>query len=277
MMDWGNMDIVFFKAALAAYLAATAGYLASLVARRVMVARIATWVLGLAAALHAVHFLGVCAERGLNVAVNIFEAVSLFAWIVSGAYLAFQVRTKTRVLGAIVAPFATLLMMLASLGVEGSLTIPDILRGRLVPVHVALSIVGQGLFALASLAGVMYCIQDRQIRRRRMGGLARYLPSLGDLDRINHAGLLWGFPLLTLGLIAGSVWAKTAWGGSSWVSDPKTVWSFAVWCIYAFLLHQRLAIGWKGRKIAVLSIAALVVLISAFIGVNFMSSVHRFT
>jgi len=50
-----------------------------------------------------------------------------------------------------------------------------------------------------------------------------------------------------------------------------------VWCFYAFLLHQRLAIGWKGRRIAVLSIAALVVLISAFIGVNFLSGVHKFT
>jgi len=188
------MEPLFFKAALAAYLAATAGYLVSLVARRVMVARIATWVLGLAVALHAVHFLEMYAERGLNVAVNVFEAVSLFAWIVSGAYLAFQVRTKTRVLGAIVAPFAVLLMMLASLGIEGTLAVPDALQGRLVPIHVALSLAGEGLFALASLAGVMYCIQDRQIRRRRIGGLARYLPSLGDLDRINHAGLLWGFP-----------------------------------------------------------------------------------
>jgi ABC-type uncharacterized transport system permease subunit len=77
-------------------------------------------------------------------------------------------------------------MMLASLGIEGTLAIPDALQGRLVPLHVTLSIVGEGLFALASLAGVMYCIQDRQIRRRRMGGLARYLPSLGDLDNINH-------------------------------------------------------------------------------------------
>ncbi|HPG71022.1 MAG TPA: cytochrome c biogenesis protein CcsA [Syntrophales bacterium] len=271
------MDTLFFRAALAAYFAATAGYLVSLVARRVVMARIATWILGLAVALHTVHFLEMCAERGLNVAVNLFEAVSFFAWIVSSAYLVFQLRTRTRVLGAIVAPFAVMLMMLASLGTEGTLAIPDALQGRLVPVHVTLSIIGEGLFALASLAGVMYCIQDRQIRRRRMGGLARYLPSLGDLDSINHAGLLWGFPLLTLGLIAGSVWAKTAWGGSQWVTDPKTLWSFAVWCFYAFLLHQRLAIGWKGRRIAVLSIAALVVLISAFIGVNFLSGVHKFT
>jgi len=146
-----------------------------------------------------------------------------------------------------------------------------------VPIHVTLSIIGEGLFALASLAGIMYCIQDRQIRQRRMGALARYLPSLGDLDNINHAGLLWGFPILTLGLIVGSLWARTAWGGSNWATDPKTIWSFAAWCFYAFLLHQRLAIGWKGKKIAVLSIVALMVLISAFIGVNFLSSVHRFT
>ena len=271
------MEPLFFKAALAAYFAATAGYLVSLVVRRVLMAKLATWVLGFAVALHTAHFLEMYTERGFNVAVNLFEAVSFFAWIVSGAYLVFQMRTKTRVLGAVVAPFAVLLMLLASLGIEGTLAIPDALQGRLVPIHVTLSIVGEGLFALASLAGIMYCIQDRQIRRRRMSGLARYLPSLGDLDNINHAGLLWGFPLLTLGLIAGSVWARTAWGGSQWVTDPKTIWSFAVWCFYAFLLHQRLAIGWKGRKIAVLSIVALAVLISAFIGVSFVSSVHKFT
>jgi len=193
-MDWSNMDILFFKAALAAYLAATVGYLVSLVAKRVVLAKASTWILGLAVALHTVHFLFVFSERGVNIAVNLFEAMSFFAWIVAGAYLALQIRTKTRVLGAIVAPFAVLLMMLASLSLEGTLAIPDALQGRLVPIHVTLSIIGEGLFALASLSGVMYCIQDRQIRQRRMGPLARYLPSLGDLDNINHAGLLWGFP-----------------------------------------------------------------------------------
>jgi cytochrome c-type biogenesis protein CcsB len=271
------MDTLFFKAALVAYLAATVGYLVSLVVRRVVLAKVATWILGFAVALHTVHFLFVFHERGVNIAVNLFEAMSFFAWIVSGAYLALQLRTKTRVLGAIVSPFAVLLMMLSSLGLEGTLAIPDALQGRLVPIHVTLSIIGEGLFALASLAGIMYCIQDRQIRQRKMGGLARYLPSLGDLDNINHAGLLWGFPILTLGLIVGSLWARTAWGGSNWPTDPKTVWSFAVWLFYAFLLHQRLAIGWKGKKIAVLSIVALAVMISAFIGVSFLSSVHKFT
>jgi len=271
------METLFFKAALVAYLAATVGYLVSLVVKRVVLAKASTWILGLAVALHTVHFLFVFNERGVNVAVNLFEAMSFFAWIVAGAYLALQIRTKTRVLGAIVAPFAVLLMMLASLSLEGTLAIPDALQGRLVPIHVTLSIIGEGLFALASLAGIMYCIQDRQIRQRRMGALARYLPSLGDLDNINHVGLLWGFPILTLGLIVGSLWARTAWGGSNWATDPKTIWSFAAWCFYAFVLHQRLAIGWKGKKIAVLSIVALMVLISAFIGVSFVSSVHRFT
>jgi cytochrome c-type biogenesis protein CcsB len=270
------METLFFKAALVAYLAATVGYLVSLVARSVVLAKIATWILGFAVALHTVHFFFVYTERGVNVAVNLFEAMSFFAWIVSGAYLVVQLRTRTRVLGAIVSPFAVLLMMLSSLGLEGTLVIPDALQGRLVPIHVTLSIIGEGLFALASLAGIMYCIQDRQIRRRKMGALARYLPSLGDLDNINHAGLLWGFPILTLGLIVGSLWARTAWSGSNWPMDPKTIWSFAVWCFYAFLLHQRLAIGWKGKKIAVLSIVALVVMISAFIGVSFLSSVHKY-
>ncbi|MCK7515825.1 MAG: cytochrome c biogenesis protein [Desulfobacterales bacterium] len=277
MMDWSNMDAVFFKAALVAYLAATVGYLVSLVVRRVVLAKAATWILGLAVALHTVHFLFVFNERGVNVAVNLFEAMSFFAWIVAGAYLAFQIRTKTRVLGAIVAPFAVLLMMLASLSLEGTLAIPDALQGRLVPIHVTLSIIGEGLFALASLAGIMYCIQDRQIRQRRMGALARYLPSLRGS---RTTSITWACCGGSRSSPWGSSWValgQDGLGRSNWATDPKTIWSFAAWCFYAFILHQRLAIGWEGKKIAVLSIVALMVLISAFIGVNFVSSVHRFT
>jgi ABC-type transport system involved in cytochrome c biogenesis permease subunit len=122
----------------------------------------------------------------------------------------------------------------------------------------------------------MYLIQDGFIRHRRFTRLSKMLPPLNDLDRISHVSLLWGFPILTLGAIAGSVWARTVWG-SHWSWDPKQVWTLMAWVLYAFVLHQRLALGWSGRRAALLSLGALCLLLVTFVGVNvFSTTVHRF-
>jgi ABC-type transport system involved in cytochrome c biogenesis permease subunit len=105
----------------------------------------------------------------------------------------------------------------------------------------------------------MYLIQDRLLRKKRDRSLIHLLPSLHDLDRINHLCLFWGFSLLTIGILAGSLWARIAWG-SHWQWDPKQVWTLLAWGFYAFLLHQRLVIGWQGRKAARWSLLAFVVL-----------------
>jgi len=270
------MEAVFFKGALLAYLVATLGYTASLVVRRVMIARATVWLLLAAYLIHGVSLALRCFSRGLTPAVHPYETLSFFAWAMTGTYLAFQLKTKTRVLGAFVSPLAFLLMVISvsRLGVE--VNVPDILKGTLVPVHVALSVVGEALLAIACGAGILYLAQDSQIRRRKMTPLSRYLPSLDDLDRVNHVSLLSGFTLLTVGVLVGSVWASTVWG-KPWPWDPKLLWTLAAWFFYAVLIHQRLAIGWKGRKIAMLSIAAFAVLFFAFVGVHsFFKTVHCF-
>ncbi|MBE9547223.1 MAG: c-type cytochrome biogenesis protein CcsB [Proteobacteria bacterium] len=270
------MDILFFKIALCAYLVSTLGYITSLLIKRVLIARASTWVLFGAFIVHAASFLFRCIETGHSPFVNLYESLSFFAWAVSGIYLAFQVKTKTRVLGAFVSPVAFLLMMVASVRLGGDVSMPAILQGHWVTVHVIFSISGEALFALACLAGVMYLIQDGFIKSKKIGGFSRLLPSLRDLDRINHICLLWGFPLLTVGVIAGSIWARTVWG-SHWQWDTKQIWTLIVWAFYAVLLHQRLAIGWKGKKAAFFSIVAFLILLFAFVGANvFFATSHRF-
>jgi len=155
-------------------------------------------------------------------------------------------------------------------------SIPESLRGGLVPIHVVLSVTGEALFVMASCAGAMYLIQDGFIKRRKLNPLSRLLPSLRDLDRINHFCLLTGFPLLTMGVLAGSIWARVVWG-SLWQWDPKQVWTLAAWFFYAVLLHQRLAIGWKGHKAALFSILSLVILLVSLLFVNrYFPTVHSF-
>jgi cytochrome c-type biogenesis protein CcsB len=270
------MDILFFKASLVAYLISTLGYSASLLIQKVYLAKLSTWALLGAFSLHTLFFI-LRYLGGASVSVTgMYDSLSLFAWILCSIYLMLQLRTRTRVLGAFVSPVAFVMMIAASTGLEGPVTLTDTLRGGLVTAHVMLSVAGEALFALASCAGAMYLIHNRLIKSRSVSGFSRLLPPLTDLDKINHVCLLWGFPLLTLGILAGSVWARTVWG-SHWQWDPKQVWTLTAWLLYALLLHQRLAIGWKGHKAALFSILALIFLVVAFAAEKiFFTTIHRF-
>jgi cytochrome c-type biogenesis protein CcsB len=267
---------VLFKLALAVYLLCTLVYGASLWVRRVLPAKAAAWLMLAALAVHTLAFAARWLTGGGAAPAGLHDTLSLFAWVMAAAFLALQLRTKTRVLGAFVAPVIGLLMVVASAGLGGAVGAAEAIKGTLVTIHVLLAVTGEALFALASCAGLMFLIQDRLLRKKKAGGLSRLFPSLRDLDRINHLCLFAGFPLLTLGVLAGSLWARIVWG-SHWQWDPKQVWTLLVWGFYAFLLHQRLAIGWRGRKAARWSLAGFVVLLILLIaGRPFLPTIHRF-
>ncbi len=269
------MDVLFFKAALAAYFVSTFGYGISLLAKRVTAARLSMWVLFAAFVLQTLALGFRCVETGYGPVRSLYDALALLAWMMTGGYLAFQLKTKTRILGAFVSPAAFLLMIVASVRLVDGVSFPPALQSSLVPVHIIFAVFGEALFTLASCAGAMYLLQDSLIKKKKGRSFSRLLPSLRDLDRINHICLLGGFPLLTLGVLVGSVWARTAWG-SNWQWDPKQIGTLTVWLLYAFLLHQRLAIGWKGHKAAWFSLISFLFL---FLGVAanwFTNTLHRF-
>lgn len=270
------MENLFFKLALVAYLISTLGYIVSLLVKRVLLAKISTWIFLSAFILHGAFYLTQFLLKHALAVGRFPEALSFFAWILCGIYLLLQIKTKTRVLGALISPVVFLLMMGASVRIEEAALIPENLKGGLVTLHVILSVAGEALFVLASCAGGMYLIQNRLIKKKSISGMSKLLPPLKDLDNINHICLLWGFPLLTLGMITGAVWAHTVWG-SHWQWDPKQVWTLAAWLLYALLLHQRLALGWKGRTAALFSVLAFTVLLAGFILEKlFFAKLHNF-
>lgn len=270
------METYLFRTAVAVYLTAALVYGVSLWGKRILPARLASGLLCTALFVHTLYFAVRWLAAGQTHVIGIHDALSLFAWVMAAAYLMLQVKTKTQVLGAFVSPVICLFMLVASVGLGGAVNAPVVLRGSLVTVHVILSVAGEALFAVASCAGLMYLIQDGLIRRKQTGALSRWLPSLGDLDRINHFCLLAGVVLLTLGGLAGSLWARIVWG-SHWQWDPKQVWTLLVWGSFAFLLHQRLAIGWRGRTAALWSLVVFIILfILLMAGMPFFGTIHRF-
>ena len=94
------------------------------------------------------------------------------------------------------------------------------------------------------------------------------------LDNIGYVCIVVGFSMLTLGLITGFVYAKAVWG-RFWSWDPKEVWAGITWLFYAVLLHERLTVGWRGRRSAIMAIIGFGVLIFTFLGVNLFMEGHH--
>jgi ABC-type transport system involved in cytochrome c biogenesis permease subunit len=120
----------------------------------------------------------------------------------------------------------------------------------------------------------MYLLQERHIKRKNFGFLYERLPSLERLDSIAHYCLMSGFPLMTAGLITGFAYAAIVWH-SPWNWDPKEILSLVTWIIYAVLVHERLAVGWRGRRAAWLSILGFSAILLTFVVANLLLSGHH--
>lgn len=203
-------------------------------------------------------------------------SLRFFAWTILLVYLLFHLKFRLMVLGSFVAPLAACLLILSSALPTAEVTVKPIFRSFWLPVHIGTAFVGNGFFAVTFVAGIMYLIQESQIKKKRLGSLYSRLPSLETLDSINHFALICGFTFMTAGMITGAIYAQHALG-SYWRWDPKEVCSLMAWIFYAALLHERLAVGWRGRRVALLSVLGFTVLVLTFVGANlWLSDYHSF-
>jgi len=270
------MNILFFEIALVLYLLGTAASLAYLVSMKKGLSKIGPFALAAAFAVHSLALIIRYFEAGRTPITNLHESLSFFAWTIAGLYLILYAKYRIDVLAAFVSPLAAILILLASFFPKEIIPLPPVLESHWLPVHTILAFLGNGLFTLAFAAGVMYLMQERQIKSKKIGSLYHRLPTLKILDDLNTRCLTFGFPLLTMGIISGSLWAESAWG-SYWSWDAKETWSLITWFLYAALLHGRFTVGWRGRKAAILAIVGFSVLVFSFLGVNFfLSGLHSY-
>ncbi len=102
------------------------------------------------------------------------------------------------------------------------------------------------------------------------------LPDKKILDNLSYKTIMAAFPLMSLVIITGAIWANYAWG-TYWSWDPKETWSLITWIVYALYLHARITIGWHGRRTAYISIIGFVVVLFTFLGVNIvLSGLHSY-
>jgi cytochrome c-type biogenesis protein CcsB len=263
------MNIYLFQATLILYLCGTIAYLIYLIFTHERAAWAGRYLLGLGFISHCLTFILRFIEAGHTPVVNLHESLSFFAWIIIGFFLLMRSQYKVETLGAFVSPLALLLIIWAAALPKAIPILPPALKSTWLPIHVTFAFVGDAIFAIAFCAGVIYLIQEGLVKSKRAGGLSQRLPSLEVLDEINYRALTIGFPLLTIGIITGAVWAEYAWG-SYWSWDPKETWSLITWLLYAALLHQRLRVGWRGKKAAIMAIVGFGAVLFTFLGVNLL-------
>jgi cytochrome c-type biogenesis protein CcsB len=270
------MNALLFYATLALYLAATVTYLAYLVKPRETLGKASRWLITVGFLAHCAFTLDRYVEAGRTPITNMHESLSFFSLSVIGVFIIFERRYKVFILGSFVTPLALLLLLASTLFPTAIMPLNPALKSKWLLVHTTMAFFGYATFAVAFGAAIMYLIQERFLKRKKLGELYRKLPSLDTLDDINYRCLTFGFPLLTFAIITGAIWAETAWG-TYWSWDPKETWSLITWFVYAALLHGRLTTGWRGRKAAVLAIVGFFVVIFTFVGVNlFLSSLHSY-
>jgi cytochrome c-type biogenesis protein CcsB len=208
---------------------------------------------------------------------NLYESLVFFAWTIMFLYLVVEWRTRNRTLGAFATPLAFLAMAYASFSPSISSSIEPLipaLKSNWLIAHVVTCFFGYAAFGLSFGLSSMY-LMKRLDNENRNNLFLKLIPRMAVLDDMNYQLVVIGFLLLTLGIITGSVWAQSAWG-SYWSWDPKETWSLVTWLVYASVLHSRLVRGWKGKKIAILSIIGFSCVLFTYFGVNYLAGLHSY-
>lgn len=264
------MSLALFYLALVFYLLGTLHYLLFLLIRGLRTGRVASGATLIGFFFHTLSLLLRLYEAGHPPIGSLPEGLSFSAWAIVLFQLFLEHRHKSQILGAFLLPIALVLGSTGAALPKRIEALAPALKGFWLWVHISLSLFGYAAFALAFGTGLMYLLQERQLKRKHLGSFSLKLPSLELLDGLSYRSLSLGFPLLTLGIITGSIWAQYAWG-SYWSWEPKQVWSLVTWFIYAALLHGRLSLAWRGRKAAILSIIGFGFVLFSFFGINLFS------
>ncbi len=208
---------------------------------------------------------------------NLYESLVFFSWATAITYLFVEYKTKSRAIGAFAMPFAVAAMAYASFNPNVRDAIEPLipaLQSNWLLAHVITCFIGYAAFAVACGLGIMYLIKNMSSHPDE--GLLGAFPSLKNIDELMHQTIIFGFLWLSIGIITGAVWANQAWG-TYWSWDPKETWSLITWFVYATALHARFVRGWRGTKIAYISIIGFCSVIFTYFGVNFLlSGLHSY-
>ena len=234
---------------------------------------------------------------------NLYESLLFLTWTLLTVYLYIEFKTKSKLIGATLIPVTLLINGFANLKLpiemqKASPLVPA-LQSNWLMMHVSMMMLSYGTLIIGSLLSLLFLVisKGQEIKLRSINNsyiafsnlMSTYFDDNEVIAQNNNANALdlgrekllysldnWSyriiglcFPFLTIGFIAGGVWANEAWG-SYWSWDPKETWALITWIVFASYLHARLTKGWEGKKTALLGALGFFVIWVCYLGVNFL-------
>jgi len=235
---------------------------------------------------------------------NLYESLLFLTWTLLSTYLFIEYKTKSKLIGATLIPVALLINGFANLTLppdmqKASPLVPA-LQSNWLMMHVSMMMLSYATLIIGSLLSILFLIiakgkevtyenlelnslesnQDTNITSNTSLAytgatiVSSNTPSgklrlLYSIDNWSYRVIGLGFPFLTIGIIAGGVWANEAWG-SYWSWDPKETWALITWLVFAAYLHARITKNWQGKKTAILGSLGFFVIWVCYLGVNFL-------
>lgn len=218
-------------------------------------------------------------EAGYFPLSNLYESLFFLVWGLTTMHLVAERWSRSRWVGVVTAPVAVVATAFAALvlpaPMQAAAPLVPALQSNWLMMHVTVM-----MFSYATLlVGALLAIAFLVVTRGQTVSLAGNSLGLGSghqsidlattLDNVSYRLIGLGFPLLTIGIIAGAVWANEAWG-TYWSWDPKETWALITWLVFAAYLHARITRGWQGRRPAWLAATGFAVVWVCYLGVNLL-------
>lgn len=227
---------------------------------------------------------------------NLYESLLFLAWCITFTHAVFEYKHKSIIVGSISSPISLFIISFASfslpLDMQTASPLVPALRSNWLMMHVTVMMISYAALIIGSLLSILfliisinnnrtpgkytkekrniYTINDSAILLKEENRLlSTQMTLLESIDNLSYRTIGLGFPLLTIGIIAGAVWANEAWG-TYWSWDPKETWALITWLIFASYLHSRLTKAWRGKKPAILASIGFLAVWICYLGVNFL-------
>lgn len=275
-MTYDTLEWLLLGGCVVSYLAACGVALRSALANREAEGRAWGLLVALGWLASAAFLVSAGVRRHACPVVNRMEAMAFVTCLLILLCAMLDFSFRMRGLTAIAVPIGAILLA-GAVALGGGQPITRATHGHWLYLHISLMLGSYAALAIAFLGGALFLYQERQLKTKRFGILFHRLPSLQATDRLTARALLFGFPLLTLGILVGAVWAQTQGTlATAWYGDPKVILSLFTWLLYLCVIALRLNVKYGGKRVAYLTVLGFGFLAFTLLGANLVGrGFHR--
>jgi ABC-type transport system involved in cytochrome c biogenesis permease subunit len=261
-----NSSLLFYFT-LSLYLLAGIFYLLQLIFAKSRLAEWGSRLTWLSWALQGLMLGSYFSKVGYPFLVDSFASYAFTAWAAAIAFLLLNLRYRFQLVGVVVLPLISVFYLLALFSSESYRHAPTLMQSPWASVHIIFSFLALAIFSLSFVLGILFIIEEFQLKYKVLPKVVLKLPSLEILEQIHAKALMVGFILLSGGIITGAAWAKSV-TGVYFFEDARQLWAICAWLIYALILQTRFTAGWRGRRGVLLSLLGFLVILFTFLGVK---------